>query len=318
MKTEYNKIKILKLRPAGMLSNVNEVIHHLHLAELGNYKFKIDWSNSSYKSEDRPGDPWSYYFEDCFHLDDIKIAGLPVVDETAYNETNIVTPYVDDVLQMPSNRELASSYIKKYIRLKPEIKRRVEAFVAKHNSDQVIGLHIRGPLRTDAGGAIRSKLKMKKGVPFDLYFNPVKERLKQFPEAKVLICSDSQMVIDETCAEFGDRVISYEAIRSEKGEMHIRNGMMLNATFDPYALGEDMLVECDLLALSSFFVHGYSNVANYVLCKSPNLESHYSYAGLTDAKLSGVSISKAKFQAKAFGQRVYGAIGRRLARPGSK
>lgn len=318
MEIDYAEIRLLKLRPAGMLSNVNEVIHHLNLAELGNYALKIDWSNSAYKSEDRPGDPWNYFFEDCFDLKNIASSALSLAGETLYDQTNIVTPYVDDVLQLPTNRQAASILINKRLRLKPQIIERIDSFMAQHRNSQIIGLHIRGPLRTDAGGAIRSKLKMKKGVPFELYFHPVRERLNQFPEAKVLICSDSQMVIDETYTEFGDRVISYDANRSEKGEMHVRNGTMLNAKFDPYTLGEDILVESELLAQSSFFVHGYSNVANYVLCKSPNLESCYSYAGVDLAYPSNFNINRAKFQARAFGQRISGAIGRRLPGLGSK
>jgi len=314
----HKEIRLLRLRPAGMFSNVNEVIYHLHLAEISNYAFKIDWSNSSYKSDKRLGDPWRYYFEDCFELGNIEISSLPLVEETLYNESNFITPYFNDALMLPDNRPLANRYIEKYLRFMPQIIKRIDAFMAKHDGEQIIGLHIRGPLRTDAGGAIRSKLKLKKGIPFNLYYNPVKDRLKQFPDAKVLICSDSQMVIDETRSEFGSRVITYDAIRSKKGEMHVRNGLMPNENIDPYILGEDMLVESELLARSSFFDHGYSNVANYVLCRSPEMESHYAYAELADANLSEISVGKLTFQTKVLGQRFSGAVLRRLARLGGK
>jgi len=59
-------IRILRLRPAGMFSNVNEVIEQLRLAEIGKYQFIIDWSKSCYRDSKRKEDPWSYYFEPCF------------------------------------------------------------------------------------------------------------------------------------------------------------------------------------------------------------------------------------------------------------
>lgn len=57
---------LLKLRSAGMFSNVNEVVEQLRRAEAGGYRFVIDWSASTYRDPDVPGDPWGYYFHPCF------------------------------------------------------------------------------------------------------------------------------------------------------------------------------------------------------------------------------------------------------------
>lgn len=268
-------LRRLHLRAAGMFSNVNEVVHQLYLSEQQGYRFVIDWSNSSYKTPDLHGDPWGYYFEDCFNdlpadTDLYRAEPLPSV----FDQDNIITPFSNGVMQAPANRQAAHRIIKTYIRPKPHITSRVDAFVAEHFTDYTIGAHIRGPLRTDAGGRMRSRLKLKNGVPFETYFEPIHQKLTARPEARILICSDSEMVIDETRHEFGDRVITYEATRSDKGEMHLDKSM----GFDPYKLGEDVIIECLLLARTNFFVHGYSNIANFILCKSLSQEACYPYA----------------------------------------
>ncbi len=42
----HDPFRTLKLRSAGMFSNVNEVVEQLRLAEQGGYRFAIDWSAS--------------------------------------------------------------------------------------------------------------------------------------------------------------------------------------------------------------------------------------------------------------------------------
>ncbi|MEP3673154.1 MAG: hypothetical protein ABJM86_09390, partial [Hyphomicrobiales bacterium] len=57
------KTKILRLRPSGMFSNVNEVVQQIFLANKFKYRFTIDWSKSCYRDKARKEDPWLYYFE---------------------------------------------------------------------------------------------------------------------------------------------------------------------------------------------------------------------------------------------------------------
>ena len=278
----------LVLRPAGMFSNVNEVVEHLSRAEAGGYRFFIQWQGSCYRDPAQPGDPWSYYFEPCFTgLTPEACAGedcpeLPTGHEVACTRDNVITPRLKDghcnPLLLPKDRHEAHRLIAQYLRLKPAVTEPIERFVQHHFSAPVIGLHLRGPGRVDGGaGALRQrhKDKLEGGVPYDVYFTEVNRILAEQPGAKLLICSDSSQVVDRVRATYGARVIAHEASRSAFGEMHANHPRNQGLSFSPYGLGLDILIEAHLLARCDFFVHGNSNVANFVLCAAPDLEHIY-------------------------------------------
>jgi hypothetical protein len=60
--------------------------------------------------------------------------------------------------------------------------------------------------------------------------------------------------------------------------MHASRRENEDQAFSPCALGEDVVVEAYLLSMTDFFVRGNSNVADFVLCRSPNLQSRYVFA----------------------------------------
>jgi hypothetical protein len=67
--------------------------------------------------------------------------------------------------------------------------------------------------------------------------------------------------------------------------MHERRESPENEQFSGYKLGEDILVEAYLLAHTDVFIHGNSNVANFVLCKNPDLRAIYAYEGIRPVSL---------------------------------
>jgi len=279
--------RLLRLRPSGMFSNVNEVVEQVRLARQGGYQFIIDWSRSCYNDPDHPGDPWDYYFEPCFSgLDDATLRRadlpeLPTGEVVACTRANIITPRLRDAdcdpLLLPRDRHGAHDLITRHLRLKPDVRRVTEAFMHEQFTGPVIGLHLRGPGRMDGGAAaLRRAQVLDGGVPYGVYFDAVDRALKNRPEAQVLICSDSSQVIDRVRDSYGDRVITYTATRSAFGEMHVANHPAnAGQSFSPYVLGLDVLVEAYLLARCDFFVHGNSNVANFVLCAAPDLPHEY-------------------------------------------
>ena len=72
----------LRMRNAGMFSNVNEVIQYLHLASTNNFQFMIDWRHSCYFEEKFGSNPWEYYFEQCFPDAD-SVESLPLFYQLA-------------------------------------------------------------------------------------------------------------------------------------------------------------------------------------------------------------------------------------------
>ena len=272
-----------------MFSNVNEVVEQARLAEEGGYRFVIDWSRSCYLDPERSGDPWDYYFEPCYPGAEIhRREDLPVLPggrAVCCTRENIITPRlrdgICDPLLLPRDREGAGRILSRRIRIRSEIAREIETFRAERFSDRMIGLHIRGAGRNDGGTPVlRHPYRKRHGVPLDRYYRLVERCLRQWPDAGIFACSDSSIVIEDVESHFGDRVVTYPAQRSREGEMHVAVIRESEAPWSAYRLGRDVLVEAELMAACDMFVHGCSNVANYVLCRSPTMPSAYSYQGL--------------------------------------
>jgi len=271
-----------------MFSNVNEVVQQCYLAETGNYRFVIDWSASCYRDPAKTKDTWLYYFNACFDEIDLSklnpqeltplVSGVPV----ACCKDNIITPRLRDKdcnpLLLPSDRSLANRYVQRYIKPKLSVRRHVDKFARKHFRSEMIGLHIRGPGRTDGGAqGMRANHTLTFGVPLDMYFDAVDSLLQRQPSLAIFACSDSSVVIDHVVKRYGSKVIVYDATRSKFGEMHASHPQNHQQSFDRHKLGMDVLVEAYLLARCTYFIHGNSNVANFVLCRSPQLRNHYVY-----------------------------------------
>lgn len=283
--------KVVKLFKGGMFSVVNEVVSQLNLAEKNGYDFVIDGRESIYRDPSFPGDPWNYFFEDCFEGADPEAKEvLPRLGGLTDPSINLMKPRVYENLHrgpmlLPQDRELPHRLICQYLRLKPNVAEVVERFSREHFTGYVIGLHLRGPGRLDGGTKqFKRRHKLKNGVPFELYFGFVDRQLAQHPEARVFVCSDSQMVIDECRLKYGERVLTYSATRSDYGEMHVAN--KTTGEYSGYKLGEDVVAEAYLLARVDYLVHGNSNVTNFVLCLNPALPSHYVYEADSHERLS--------------------------------
>ena len=129
-------MKRVELRDGGMFSNVNEVVQRLHLAQLGGFEFAIRWPRSVYRDDDRPDDPWSYFFEPCFAEDDIDVAALEHWDEfgtVIRGADNTITPRASwrdgGMLIFPTNRHIAAQHIKTRLKLKPNIQSIIDQYV---------------------------------------------------------------------------------------------------------------------------------------------------------------------------------------------
>jgi len=237
--------------------------------------------------ETRSEDPWEYYFEPCFSSAD-KVSGanlLPVGKSVACAKDNVITPRLIDgkckPLLLPHDRSIPNKLIEKHIRLKPHVRQLIDAFIADHFAATTIGLHLRG-LGRDHGGAgqLRATGHNSNEIDYQRFFDPVDKLLKQHPGARVLVCSDSQDVIDHTVKVYGDRIITYNACRSEFGEMHANHPKNKGLEFSPFKLGLDVVVEAYLLSRANYFIHGNSNVANFVVSLNAQLESSYVYQDL--------------------------------------
>ncbi len=204
---------------------------------------------------------------------------LPIGGSVVHTKDNIITPKEadgDTFRLLPHDRSVPNKVIQKHLRLKPAVIKIIDEFVKTHFPEVTIGLHLRGvghnvelPLAKD---------KDSNSVDYERYFQPVNAALLKYPDAKILACSDSQDVIDHIIEVYGERTITYESTRSAFGEMHAKHPQNKGLTFSPYKLGLDIIIETYLLARTNYFIHGNSNVANFVLSVNDRLDSFYVYA----------------------------------------
>lgn len=279
---------VLRLDRDGMFWNVNRIINSIFIANSLNCKFQVIWSDSLY---DEPGkghpNTWLSYFAPVFP--DSDISADPDVFETFKMRKKSGGPRLTGDthsfqgklfgLKLPADRSSASGVIENHIQLQPKVQSLIDMFQNDHFTGPVIGLHIRGRGRSVAGGTglMRHLLDPSEPIPYSAYFAAVDRALLQFPKARIFACSDSNEVLIRCKDQYGGRVFSYDATRSDFGEMHCTVPNSGTTEMSPHKLGIDILIEAYSLANCDFLVHGNSNVANFVLCKSPDLPHDYVY-----------------------------------------
>jgi hypothetical protein len=276
----------LDLGGAGMFGSVNTAVGFASLAEQDGRQLVVSWRNSVYRDPVfRDIDPWAYYFQPIFdgvHWVKGMANARQHYPDTVLSEDHPICPrYRDglrDALALPKDRKRGNELLKKYVRPKYLTRAFYDDFADAFFNGPVIGLHLRGPGRLDGGAArLRQLIDPSNPVPYEHYFYAVDKALRERPRAKVFCCSDSLEVIRKCREQWGDRVLVYPASRSEYGEMHDSHEKNKGKIFSPYKLGIDIIAEAHLLAKCNHFVHGNSNVANYVLCRAPNLGNTYVY-----------------------------------------
>lgn len=278
----------------GMFANVHHVAAFARAAEADGRDFVIQWDNSPYADPDRTDDPWLAFFEPVFpgaqaspNAPSVRALypQVPLSSDHLFHPRLIAGQR--DTMTLPADRQLGHDVLARYIRLNRTTQAFIDDFAATFFTRPVIGLHLRGPGRLHGGAAeMREMAQPGGGVPYALYFDAVDAALADHPEALVFGCSDSAEVIEEIAARYGERALFYPATRSRFGEMQDNHPENEGQEFAPYKLGLDVIVEAHLLARSTHFVHGNSNVANYVLCRAPEMPSTYVYEAFEPALIA--------------------------------
>ncbi len=155
-------------------------------------------------------------------------------------------------------RDSVNALIKKYIKIKPEVTKKVESFYQSHVAGKkTIGMHIRG---TD-------KFTEVKPVSIDMFLDAARELAKQYPNCQFLIATDEETILQEIRTKLPGKSIYYNSYRTSTGEpLHTQT-----KGYSKAKLGEEVLIEALLLARCDAFIHTVSNVSMAVLFFNPNL-----------------------------------------------
>lgn len=226
----------------------------------------IYWGECLYsKPEDPFANNWEHFFE-------------PVSDLSFSNEDPIYCSHkAKDGFFVPSmGRRYQENFdmtfrlemnkvLRKYVKIKAHIQKTIDDFYDKHIKRQpTIGVHIR---RSD-------KIEEAAEVPLEQFI----QLMNKFPDYQYLVASDVANVIDELKKRFGDKIIAYDAYRSQdNAPIHYKHEI------DRVGAGIDVLIEVVLLSRCDFFIHGCSNVATAVLVFNPCL--NHEYLSADDTKL---------------------------------
>jgi len=150
-----------------------------------------------------------------------------------------------------------------YVRVKPHINEIVDQFVAANFGDgPVLGVHLRGSDKGTADGSV----SLMRIVPPREYFPRVDAYLKSNAQARIFAASDQAQYIQALKSRYGERVISYDALRTYgmKNPFDKDDG-------EGYRKGEDVLVDCLLLSRCDHLLKCTSAVGEFAMYFNPQL-----------------------------------------------
>jgi hypothetical protein len=245
---------LLRARAAGMFSVLDNVFS---VADCYDRKFcsavKVDFADTGlYYDQDQGLNWFDYYFERI----DLGTPKRPfwIMEDT--DRPNINFPDASHF-----NRDSIAQLVEKYIKVKPYIAAKVQAFVkGNFGSGFVVGVHYRG---TD-----KSEEAIK--VPYE---RVVEEILKLtqalgLNEYKIFLATDEQAMIDFLQAQFPGRVtFNPNAERSDDG-----NPLHLGGTdSSPSEIGEQALIDCLLLSKTNALIRTSSNLSRWSTYFNPKI-----------------------------------------------
>ncbi|MBD2427764.1 nodulation protein NodZ [Phormidium sp. FACHB-1136] len=296
---ESNGVIVCLSRKVGFFALFFQVLGHIYRAEQeGRVPLVFFGSNCLYWSDGGHNgfqdNAWEYYFEpvsdltmeDVFQepLERLKNASIYEYSraDITHNPPEQYTGNLKGSIVVPDNvnvtncwaefdsgqqeihedrRAIFYDLISRYIHLRPAIASKINNFYQRHFAGSfVIGVHMRGTERSQ-------EVTGWYGMPHldeNVYMREVDRILKQFPDAKIFLATDTKTTVEKFRSRYQDSLLTYNAQRADEGNSpHLQ--------FGGAELGEQVLIEAILLSKTSFLIHGISNVAFAALCFSPTL-----------------------------------------------
>ncbi|HEX2241824.1 MAG TPA: hypothetical protein VHK27_00935 [Gammaproteobacteria bacterium] len=313
--SEEHKLHVICERDVGLFSLIQQVIANIpwaisedrvpivYFGERTSY-----WTPNGYMGKDTV---WEYYFEPI--VADYPAATIPdgvrasiarnfpsqstpgyFVDERTYVSNHFGDhPLLDGMaLRIPymtgnpddALRRQASSVVQRFIRPRTYISDKVNEFFDKHmKGEDLIGVHVRG---TDAASEAETRGYRQGSLNLPRYVTELRHLVTERSGAKILVATDEEASLDCLKQAFGSRVISYNAIRHEGGEVVGRGptGCIMPAYIggnpDRAARnGEEAVIEHLLLARCNHLVHNGASLATTVLLKEPSMSHTNTHRG---------------------------------------
>jgi len=234
--------------------SAREILPKTAINRYGQLKFKTDTPWDSKK----PDVKIRFKFHD---------QGFPHEPEHCW-DTELIPPKI--CLNNPNDegRRYIRNLIDRYIKVKPDIMKKVDTFYNEHMSGTpVLGIHIRGC----------NDLAPVQGVkPIKRYIKYSRRYLKEHPESKIFVATDCQESLQKILREFGEKVCFRNVTRS-KDKNPVQYGCRpkrRNKAGGP-KVGEEVLIDALLLSRCDFLMRGFSNVASCASFFNPSMGLKY-------------------------------------------
>jgi len=154
-------------------------------------------------------------------------------------------------------RRRARRVVERYVRVKPEIRAEVDAYVAEHFAGhRVLGIHMRG---TDKGTAQAPANLMRVKRPAD-YYPWIDRYLEAHGPCRIFVATDQRQFVDELRGRYGERVLALDAIRGSSSLNPFQQSDGRN-----FRKGKEVLIDCLLLSHCDFLLKCTSAVGEYAM-----------------------------------------------------
>jgi len=288
----YSRRTVPQISWAGLRSEFHGLFSEFH-SVLGAIAYgdahraagvRVDFRSPLYVEPDRGPNWWTYFFDrDVMRLGAVTGAG---VEEVHLNRvlaqygrhggfSDVVqgaTPYLYPMTYGISRGSL-HQLLARHIRVRPEIHDEVARFVAARfeRGAYVVGVHYRGTDSTHKWTGSLTHYRTLR-VPYRAYADEVRRVLEAAgPRThRIFVATDEIEFLEFMRREFGDRVVDYgESPRSHADGRAIHLDRTLAVS--NYQKGHSALVDCLVLAATSYLVKGRSNLSDASLAFNPQL-----------------------------------------------
>jgi len=189
-------------------------------------------------------------FLDWHHTDPDRIATFWAKDTPA-----------DPAAWMETKRALGRKFVGEFVRVKPHILKKVDAFWDEWIRPQVtLGVHIRG---TDFSYAEPTSPQA--------YFDAIDRYVaaSKINNYRIFLATDQVQFVDIFHNHYGERVLTYDCLRSNSDQAAFKFSWE-----SPYRRGEDVLVDVLLLSRTDFIFKGAAAAGECALWFNPKLQCH--------------------------------------------
>lgn len=220
---------------------------------------------------------WDSVFEQPFGMTNPTNRIIAPVRDGLMNQRQAMKEgYIRLLTPSKAERKILKMIIDKYIRPLPNIKSRINVLKERLNGYYKIGLHIRGGGREDGGAKEdRVKFELYNGIPLKEYtkiFDKIIESTNK--EIKVYLATDNEPTVEyfkTTYPQLEFLTQNCKRSKSWYGEEHAKNNC------EGQKLFEEVVVDAYALAYTDVFIHGNSNVSNFVVCVNPEIINYNIY-----------------------------------------